>query len=80
MRMSIEPNAEHIEDFAFVPVGVYPKGRDARGSRVIALEGYLKTDKIVSFKGEEVVYDGEFMNRVTVFAISATLVNRGDVV
>ena len=80
VRMSLEPDPEHVPDFPLVPVRRGPDVGDGGKRGVLAFEGDLQADVLVAVIGEEVIHDGEIACRLAGLARAGPLIDRRQVV
>ena len=77
--MAVNRDAEHVPDFALVPVGVGPEVGDGAHGGVLAVEGHLDPHVLVSLQGDKVVDDAEVGRRLALAVRPRALVDGRDV-
>ena len=79
MRMPVEGDAEHVPDFALVPVRGRPEIRHRGERRRAAGERDFDANVRVALVGKQVIDDGEVARRLVLAMEALTLVDGGKV-
>ena len=69
--MTFEVDAEHVPDFALVPVGVRPDTGHGRDAQVFFGQGHLDHHVAVTFQRHQVIEDGEVRTRWQALTLGA---------
>src|ERR671923_1959955 len=78
--MALEDDAEHIPDFALIPIGRGPEINDAADGGEFALERDLEADVGVAIVGQELIDHGEIAVRLPMALRTDALVDGGEVI
>ena len=77
--VTIEFNAEHVPDFALIPVSAGPQLHDTGNIEITVLQGYFHSEIAIPGEGHKVVDDGKFACRLACPVASKPLVDGGNV-
>ena len=79
IRVAVEHDAEHVPDFALVPVGVGPDAGRGRGGQVVVEQRYLEPDLGHRRQTQQVIDDREVAGRLIDAVLAHALVDRGEI-
>jgi hypothetical protein len=79
MWMSVEGDAEHVPDFALVPIRGGPKVRDGGERGCAACERHFDANVCVTLVGKQVIDDGEIARRLVLAMDALTFVDGGKI-
>src|ERR1051326_6561760 len=80
VRMAVKRDAEHVPDFALVPIRCGPEIRDGCQRWIVAIQRNLKANVLVALVREQVIDDREITWGLIGARVAHTLVNGSEVI